>query len=33
MGKYLKKFENHDDYEDFVNGGTMVKPNVSYCVQ
>lgn len=33
MGTYLKKFDNHDDYEDFVDGGTMVKPNVSYCIQ
>ena len=29
--KYLKKFETHEDYEEYVTGGTMVKPNVSYC--
>ena len=33
MEKYLKLFENHSQYEDFVSGGTMVKPNVSHCVQ
>lgn len=33
MSNYLKLFENHDDYEDFVDGGTMVLPNVSYCQQ
>ena len=31
--KYLKLFENHTEYEGFVSGGTMVKPNVSHCVQ
>lgn len=30
---YLKLFENHSEYETFVSGGTMVKPNVSHCVQ
>ena len=30
---YLKLFENHNNYEDFVDGGTMEKPNVSHCVQ
>ena len=29
---YLKLFQNHSEYEDFVSGGTMVKPNVSHCV-
>lgn len=29
--KYLKKFEDHSGYAEFVSGGTMVKPNVSYC--
>ena len=29
--KYLKKFETHAEYEEYVTGGTMVKPNVSYC--
>ena len=31
--KHLKLFENHTEYEGFVSGGTMVKPNVSHCVQ
>ena len=31
--KYLKLFENHSNYDDFVDGGTMEKPNVSHCVQ
>ena len=29
---YLKLFQTHSEYEDFVSGGTMVKPNVSHCV-
>lgn len=29
---YLKLFQTHEDYEDFVSGGTMVRPNVSHCV-
>lgn len=29
---YLKLFQNHSEYEAFVSGGTMVKPNVSHCV-
>ena len=31
--KYLKLFNNHTAYETFESGGTMVKPNVSHCVQ
>lgn len=30
---HLKLFNNHSDYEAFVSGGTMVKPNVSHCIQ
>ena len=30
--EYLKLFETHQGYEDFVSGGTMVRPNVSHCV-
>lgn len=30
---YLKLFQNHSGYEEFVSGGTMVKPNVSHCIQ
>ena len=29
--EYLKLFSSHTDYEEYVTGGTMVKPNVSYC--
>lgn len=29
---YLKLFQTHEEYEAFVSGGTMVKPNVSHCV-
>ena len=30
---YLKLFQTHQEYEAFVSGGTMVKPNVSHCVE
>lgn len=30
---YLKLFQSHSEYEDFVSGGTMEKPNVSHCIQ
>lgn len=30
---YLKLFQNHSEYEAFVSGGTMMKPNVSHCIQ
>ena len=30
---YLKLFQNHSEYEAFVSGGTMEKPNVSHCVE
>ena len=30
---YIKLFETHQEYANFVSGGTMVKPNVSHCVQ
>lgn len=41
MGKYLKKFDNHTQYEAFIGGGVeavelygeFIKPNVSYCEQ
>ena len=29
--EYLKLFSSHTDYEEYVTGGAMVKPNVSYC--
>ena len=31
MGKYLKKFENHSDYETYINGQDAILPNVSHC--
>ncbi len=30
---YLKLFQTHSEYEGFVSGDTMVKPNVSHCIQ
>ena len=30
--EFLKLFQNHSEYEAFVSGGTMVKPNVSHCI-
>ena len=29
--KYLKLFKIHSDYEEYINGGEAVLPNVSYC--
>ena len=31
MGKYLKKFENHTQYENYINGSGAILPNVSIC--
>ena len=33
MGKYLKKFENHNAYDAFTQTDGFIKPNVSYCTQ
>lgn len=33
MGQYLKLFDTHENYEDFVESGEMMKPNVSHCLQ
>lgn len=30
--KYIKKFENHSDYEEYIVSEDAIKPNVSYCV-
>ncbi len=30
--EFIKLFEKHSDYEAFVSGGTMVRPNVSHCI-
>ena len=32
MGKYIKKFDTHSDYEDFIETEDFIKPNISYCV-
>ena len=31
MEEYIKYFETHEEYEEYVAGGTMEKPNISYC--
>ena len=31
MSKYLKKFENHTQYENYINGSDAILPNVSIC--
>ena len=31
--KYLKKFNNHNNYSDFTQTADFVKPNVSLCVE
>ena len=31
MAKYLKKFNTHNEYEEYASSGSMIKPNVSYC--
>lgn len=33
MGKYIKKFDTHSDYEDFVQTEDYILPNVSLCEQ
>ena len=30
---YIRKFDNHEEYENFVSGDTMVRPNVSRCME
>ena len=32
MGKYLKLFETHQEYEAYLGGGEMILPNVSHCI-
>lgn len=32
MGKYIKTFEYHDDYSDFIHSNDFIKPNVSHCI-
>ena len=31
MGKYLKKFDTHTQYETYIEGENVILPNVSYC--
>ena len=31
MGKYLKKFDTHSEYESYITGSDKILPNVSYC--
>ena len=33
MGKYLKLFKNHTQYEQYITGETAALPNVSHCIQ
>lgn len=33
MGKYLKLFNGHAEYEAFKQTSDFIKPNVSHCVQ
>lgn len=32
MAKYLKKFNTHSEYNDFINGENKILPNISYCI-
>lgn len=31
MGKYIKYFQNHNDYETYIDSSTRILPNLSYC--
>ena len=31
MGKYLRKFDTHSEYEEYINSQDKLLPNVSYC--
>lgn len=31
--EYLKLFENHSQYEDFVQSEDYLRPNVSHCIE
>ena len=33
MAIYLKKFENHTQYDNYINGSGAILPNVSICTQ
>lgn len=32
MKRYIRVFDNHSDYENYLNSGDMLLPNVSHCV-
>ncbi len=32
MAKYLKKFNTHSEYNDFINSENKILPNISYCI-
>ena len=32
MKEFIKKFNTHEDYEEYITGDSVVLPNVSYCV-
>lgn len=31
MGKYFKRFENHSQYEQYIQSENYIKPNISVC--
>ena len=33
MGRYIKSFDSHSDYESFTGTTDFVKPNTSYCIE
>ena len=32
MKEYIKLFDEHSEYETYINGQNKVLPNVSYCI-
>ena len=30
--KFIKKFQNHNNYNNFITSENIILPNVSYCV-
>ena len=33
MGKYVKSFNTHSEYETYVDSQDYIRPNISYCIQ
>lgn len=31
--EYIKLFQAHEEYDAFLSGGTMLRPNVSHCIE